>query len=315
MGAESRISHWRNRGWQYRLDGSSGAPDNVRERLNGQLRPEFLLEAYFRAGTVKGVLGHYKKEQPPYGLPISEVDYHRLLTREGVVKSAGRHNELPYGLLVLEKLLEYAFMPVETFYREIVPLSIKEVISQSGLWRMVRAIKENTTRLHGTALVITPEGNRGQVLVARDMIVNRPELGKPGDLTVPMTYSKWNEGEDIRIRRVIQQEMLTRVVIDRQFLSDLRQFKPERMGVLSVADVRAEVYHLVVPGEMNFSSFKLDGHHFMRVADLVEQPPIGNGIRAGVVEMAQMYIGWLEQPTVLPERTAELNLQLAAALA
>src|SRR3989344_5660170 len=254
---------WRGQPFRYRLavepDGSN-VSRRVWEWAGGNLRRENLLTNYFALGSVDAVMAYYMKKNPPYGLPISEADYHRQLDREGVVKSAGRHADLAYGLLVLEMLHSSGLKRVESFYRDHVPPTIKEVISQSGLWRMVNAVKEREGAAwrYGTALVITPERDPGRILVARDMVVNRPELGKPGDWTVPMTYARNKENADMKVRRVMQEEVRTQQVIQGQFPGDLSQFRPALMGIIKVADVKTEVYHLNWPsGESDFSSFKL----------------------------------------------------------
>ena len=51
---------------------------------------EFFLDLYFRYGSVEEVFNSYENI-----LPISIAQFHRLVAKRGLVKSAGRHSSLP----------------------------------------------------------------------------------------------------------------------------------------------------------------------------------------------------------------------------
>ena len=262
---------------------------------------------YFRCGSsVDAVM-----EKHRYDFPLSESGLHHVLERYGVVKAAGPHSSLSESLFIL-KLLEKYRVPLESLYKGL-PRDVKT--SLSTMHRIVRAIEKGIVNRYGVALIVTPERSPDVILVANDFSVRRPELGHPGDLSLPMGFARKSEPADKSILRVMQQEMYTSNVVDGTMPLYLVPQNPEPLFYINVADISVAVHKIVVPDEsLQFSSFKLQEHRFVPASELVMMDPMHEHVRPGVVEMATLYLEQLYRPDEIETQyyVSELNQSLVA---
>ncbi len=173
--------------------------------------------------------------------------------------------------------------------------------------RKIRGLSDSSLRRSlngdlgwGTALIISPPGNPNQVLVGHDHTVPSLLTGRSlGSLTVPATRSEDFKKEDVRtrIRRVLEQEALSDLVLTRQ-LPEIEvppNFTP--IAYIKVANFIVEVVSITLPPslEEHLSSPKLSDLGFRDIAEIT-QTESGNGsgvvIRAGVIDMLRAYQGF-----------------------
>lgn len=243
---------------------------------------KFLVAEYLKAGSVDEVLKKFN-----YDLPTSSASYHRILDDWGIVKAAGPNNKLAETLDFLTKLA-YENIPFDKVYRKM-PLRFRT--SAATLYRILSYIKEGVTRRLATGLVITLKEDSGKVLVASDISTPRVDLGKNfGSTTIPMGFSKRGDPREDAILRVLQQEVFTKLAVNRKMPKKIIPKYPKPFMYLDIADVRVEVFHLSVSKKLmqkiNFSSYKLKGHKFIDMESLARK----RNLRVGVKEAVSGYL-------------------------
>lgn len=251
---------------------------------------QFIVAEYLKYGSVDGVF-----QQNNYDLPISYPGVHRLIKKWGIIKSAGPNSILSEGITFLT-LLSQDKVPLESLYKRLPP-SFKT--SMGTMHRLLHNIKEGVTRRVGTALVITPNNDPERVLVGEDISTPRLELGKPfGSVTLPMGYSKTDEDPGDSILRVLQQEVFTQMVIDRNLPLNLIPANSRPFMYVDVADIRVSVYQIELLQQLTnnncFSSYKVRKHNFISVLELAGDNRTGN-FRSGIKEIGLGYRKYLEK--------------------
>jgi hypothetical protein len=249
---------------------------------------EFLVEQYFKYGTVNEVFRKHR-----YSLPISQAGYHRVLDRWGVVKAAGPNSKLTEALEFLW-YMAHDNIPLEELYKKI-PTTFQT--SAATMYRILGYVKEGITRRVGVSLVMTSYRSPKQILLAKDISTPRVELGKTfGSLTIPTGFAKKLDGRRKNITRILQQEVFTKQVISRAFSEDVIPNDPEPFMYLDIADVRVSVYHIQLPKEFSkvrtFASFKLENYKFVDMDKMLKSNT--KNLRVGVVEAVSGYKKYLE---------------------
>ena len=274
------------------------------ESIRHQLERQFVID----------YLGGSNVEKLIYSHPFREAEGYRLLDRWGVIKSAGRsHSPFGKALYFLTKMV-LTKLPLELLYYRHMPASFRETISKSTLHRIARHARQGLTRTRGTALLISPEGDPTSLLVADDMTIPNPSVGKYyGALSYPMTYSVDGESPTTSIRRVLQQEVLTDLVLHRRFDLDSLAADPTPVGHMLVGDVDVAIHHLTLPWETldHLSSFKLKNFRFLNISDMAALPPLDTTVRAGIPEIASAYSSFLHLHNPSLTYVSQLNQQLA----
>lgn len=267
----------------------------------------FIVSEYLKYGSVDEIFRQYNYR--PLGISYPGV-YH-VLKRWGVVRAMGRTNTpLTESIEFLARKIE-GKIPLETLYRTM-PLKLRPSMATLHTiygWakKIVREeIEKRDMRRAGTALIVSPHGNPGLVLLARDRTPPRLDIGKPyGAISLPMGFSKsWERGR--AILRVLQQEVFTNKLIENpvkfnqtanELIAGLNPFM-----FLDIADVRVSVYHLKLPQELssleNFSSFKLKNFRFERVEDVLAMSQNRYLLRLGIEEIARGYLKYQESPAL-----------------
>ena len=250
----------------------------------------FVVSEYLRYGSVDEVF-----RRNNYDIPISYPEVHRLIKRWGIIKSAGPNSLLSEAVTFLT-LLSRDNIPLERLYKGLPP-SFKT--SVGTMHRLLHNIKEGIIRRVGTALIISPEHNKYEILMGEDVSTPRLELGKPfGSITLPMGYSKEDEDPRDSILRVIQQEVFTNLAINRSLPIEIIPQKPTPFMFLDIADIRVTVYHIKLPGVLSgndmFSSFKVRNHKYFSIPELSGDGDKFN-FRAGIREIGLGYQRYIEK--------------------
>lgn len=224
-----------------------------------------------------------------YSLPYSNASFHRILDEFGVIKSVGP-NCLLSEAIGFVNCLTHNKIPLERLYKKL-PYSIQT--SMVTMHRIAACVKEGVVRRAGTALVISPQSDLNKVLIASDQSGERlidHQMGKFfGALTIPMTYSKFDEDPQIAINRVLQYEVFSQEVLDQVFPFDIA-INYEHVINMRIADISIRVFRLIVDDDLDFSSFKLSNHHFDFVQNISSSE---NGVfRAGVRELISKLYGF-----------------------
>jgi len=238
---------------------------------------QFLVKEYFRLGSINKVFHEHR-----FNLPISFAGYDRVLNKFKVVKSAGPNSKLSESLHVLSLLANYK-IPLEKVYHQLAPKTIQ--VSINTIHRILHYIRLGLVRRRGTALIISPKDQPNKVLVGNDQSLNNSVLGNKGDLSLPMGHSK--TGEPIRdsIARILQNEVFTDHVINRQFAWNIipKHIKP--IMYINIADIQVSVYKLDLPQKYNkFSSLKLSNLNYRDLNSLNK-----HSLRPGVKEILTNY--------------------------
>ena len=232
---------------------------------------KFLIREYLRLGSIEQVLKSHR-----YDLPISFASYHRLLNKFGIVKSAGPNSHLTESLHFLNQLATYK-LPLERLYHQLAPLNLR--ISTNTLHRIVHYTRLGLMRRAGTALIITPKNDGNHVLVGNDQSLHNNDLGSPGDVSLPMTHSKFDENHTTSIKRVLQQEVFSELVVDGN-LPNIIPDSIEPVFFINITDIKVSVYHLELPEKLtDFSSFKLKNLRLESLDDIQKQvlrPGVGD---------------------------------------
>ncbi len=255
-----------------------------------------LVLAYLKEGSVNAILPQFPE--------VPEQTAHNWLDAYDIVKLQGRKpNPLGSVLYFLSQWVAAKDIPLERWYREYTPYRIREALSTPSLHRVVDHIRRLTTRLSATALIITPQDAPEHILVGHDITTPNPQVGKTfGSLSLPMTYSNTGEPPQLSIKRVLQQEVFSNLVLSKDFPDWLVPDELQPFMHVAVADVDVAAYHLQIPWELtdSFSSPKLDGLKLTPLDQLLKHHPLDTSIRSGVVEIASGHSSYINQPQTEP---------------
>ena len=242
----------------------------------GDLFDKFLVSEYFKLGSIDQV---FKAHQ--FDLPISFAGYHRILDKYGVIKSAGPNSKLSESLYLLSLIANYK-IPLEKIYRKYAPASIK--VSTNTIHRILHYTRLGLTRRQGVALIIENMDEKGKYLLGNDISLTKSALGEKGDLSLPMGHSKTGEDPKMQILRVLQQEVFTNDLINRNFPVNLVPEHPKPIMYINIADIRVSVYHLLYSPKLCFSSYKLQNISFKSQQEIQDAE-----VRPGVIEIIKHY--------------------------
>lgn len=247
---------------------------------------KFLVKKYFQFGSVDQVLKKYR-----FALPISYAQYQRILDKFGVIKTVGPNGKFSESLEFLSKLV-HDNMDFDKVFKKLPP-SYKT--SASTFYRILSYVKEGITRRVGVALIITDPKNIKKILIAKDVSMPRIELGKYfGDYSLPMGYAKKSDSRITNIKRILQQEVFTNLVVDRLLPNDVILDAPDPFMYLDIADVRVAVFQIQINKLLlknkNFSSYKLKDYVFVDSSEIVSNT---YKTRLGVVEAVKGYMKYL----------------------
>lgn len=262
-----------------------------------------IIRLYLKFGSVDEIF-----RRTNYDLPMSYPGMHHLIKRWGIVKSAGPNSKLSETITFLT-LLSDNQIPMERLFKRLPP-SFKT--SLSTMHRVLHNVKTGVTRRFGTALVVTPKGQRNNILLGKDMTPPNIELGKSkGALTLPMTYSGGKEDTRTSILRVLQQEVYSELAVEKKLPIGIIPDNPTPFMHLSIADIKVSVYHLELDEKFinsdNFSSFKVKDHLFIHSNELLKST---RNMRSGVKEIITSYNEFILNEDSLYEQISELNLAL-----
>jgi len=258
---------------------------------------KWLVSEYFKHGSVDEVLRKHK-----FDVPISYAQYQRVLDKRGVVKAAGPNSKLTETLDFLTKLA-YENIPFDKLYTRM-PSSFRT--SAATLYRILSYMKEGVTRRMATALVLTVAGGGKKILVANDYSRSKSSFGKPyGSISIPVSFSRLRDPREVAILRVLQQEVFTDLAVENR-IPDIIPLRPRPFMFLDIADVRVEVFHLILPKKLsktnNFSSYKLKNYKFIEAASILKLAE-GRKLRIGAREAAEGYLKYLD----LKKRNLSIN--------
>lgn len=113
---------------------------------------EWFNELYLKYGSVEEAIRRYEES-----LPISAANYHRLVAKYGLVKSAGRHVSLPETLHFFRLKAMQPGTPLERLYTQM-PASFQT--SLSTLHRIYQFMEKAVVRRYAAALIIKGEGKQ-----------------------------------------------------------------------------------------------------------------------------------------------------------
>lgn len=268
-----------------------------------------IIGEYLKYGSVDEV---FRKHD--YNLPISYPGFQRLVDKWGIVKAAGPNSKLSEAITFLT-LLSNNTLPLETLYRRLPP-SFKT--SMATLHRVLHHIKEGVTRRAATALLVSVVGENDRILIGDDISTPRLEIGKPfGSVSLPMGYSKMNEDSRLSVLRVLQQEVFTQAVINKNFPWQVLEKKIIPFMYLMIADIKVGVYHVAIDKkvitDISFSSYKLDNLRYLDISEISHTDPEKSPFRAGIIEIVSGYNNYLEGNKIIKATTQHcyLNQQLA----
>lgn len=268
-----------------------------------------LVGLYLKYGSVENVFSNYSES-----IPVSYPEYHRILNRYGIIKTAGRNSCKMAEVINFFEKMAYERLPLKQTY-ELMPSNFQTSIGT--LYRIYWNIRNGICGKFATAIILTPHQNPDLVLTARDISTPREELGKEyGSLTIPTTFSNKADSKEDAIMRVLQQEVFSEEAI--------RGLKPgidvngsRLISYIDIVDVKVTVYHLPLLEELSslrsFSSYKLENYQYLSSSELVKTEGEKN-LRRGIVEMVQSYIDFADSQTqsnTSPVRIkSELNYEL-----
>jgi hypothetical protein len=253
-----------------------------------------LISEYLQYHSINQVFRHHH-----YNLPISPAQYHRVLDKYGIVKSAGPNSSLSESLYIFGLMNSYK-MPLESLYHRYAPHTLQ--VSTNTLHRILHLTRLGITRRLGTALIITSPDDPSQFLTGIDSSLTGGPLGKMGDLTIPMGYSRSQDTAHQSIARVLQREVYTQDTIAGQFPSHLIPTDPKPVFHIDITDIRVAVYHLSIPKKYHhFSSFKILHHAWANKYSVRDHTT-----RPGVLEIIDNY--YSAQPIYNLQSNLNLNL-------
>lgn len=252
-------------------------------------------------GSINKVFAEHK-----YNLPISFAGYDRLLSKFGVIKSAGPNSKLSESLYILSLLANYK-IPLERVYHMHAPKTIQ--VSTNTLHRILHYTRLGLTRRQAVALLITPKDRPDLVLMGSDLSLVNSSLGKTGDISLPMGHSKTGEPIKDSIGRILQNEVFTNEVIERRFPWEIIPEHIKPIVCVNVADILVSIYKLEIAKEMiDFSSFKLSNIGFYNINSLPDKQ-----FRPGVKDVLSYYANpQVSLDGSVPVFDSELNSQIFA---
>lgn len=265
---------------------------------------EWFVTLYLQYGSVEEAVRRY-----PESLPISIANFHRLVRKFGLVKSAGRHVSLPETLHFFRTKALEPGAPLERVYKQM-PLSFKT--SLSTLHRIYQYIEKQTVRRYAAALVIV--GTDQSVLVGNELTGNSRYGKKIGDVSVPMSFAKEDESNFESALRVLQQEVFTdfakkgELSPKSRLTQDILPRDIEPLAYFDIVDVRVKIFSLVLPEHVNsFSSYKLSNHRFEDLS-IVDK----SSLREGIEEILSIYSDSQSYSASAPSyHVSAINLELA----
>ena len=262
---------------------------------------KILVNEYFKYGSINRVFSAHH-----FDLPISFAGYTRVLSKYGVIKSAGPNSNLSESLHILSQIASYK-IPLERIYHALTPKTIQ--VSINTLHRVLHYTRLGLTRRQGTALVITQKGNPDFFLTGHDLTLRDSALGQKGDISLPMSHSKLDENSIDSITRVLQQEVFTDLVLKQVFPFKVVPTHPKPIMFINIADIRVAVYHLELDQKYPFSSFKLKNIRFRDLSDISSV-----SVRPGVKEILTKYLELSDSTnySLTPELKSDLNTSLYA---
>lgn len=265
-----------------------------------------LVASYLKYGSVDKVFTDFAHDTG-----VSYPHFHRILKQWGIVKSAGPQSRFAEAVYFLTALTKNS-LPLEALYKTM-PASLQ--ISAVTLHRILSYVKRGLTRRHGTALIVSPEKDHHLALIGRDISTPRPELGKPfGSLSLPMTYSKRSEPVAEAIKRVLQQEVLTNLTLERKLPPDLIPKNPQLALTIDIADVRVSCYRISLTADLvhQVTSFKLHHLTLVPITEIALAGGLDSHYRAGVPEIAAGLLETKMAPgEIVPHIWSNLNKKLA----
>jgi len=249
---------------------------------------KWFLSLYLMYGSVEEVFRSY-----PDTLPISTANYHRLIKRYGLVKSAGRHVSLSETLHFFRLKAMKPGMPLEVLYKSM-PRSFQT--SLSTLHRICHFMERNIVRRKATALLLIKDNNKNEILVGNEVFENLRYGKKNSGTSIPIGFSKKDELNFDSILRVLQQEVYTQLAISAKLGKNANLAKkiiPKNLQPIfyfDIVDVRVSVFLINIPPNMvEFSSYKLVNHRFESLGAIIN----GENIRTGVGEIVKIYEDYL----------------------
>lgn len=262
-----------------------------------------VVSSYLKYGSVDAVLAKSR-----FGLPYSVMSIYRLLDSYGVVKSASRNSRIDEALAFMTYLAQEK-LPLERLYNRLPP---SFETSAQTLHRILSHVKKGITRRAATALVISPETGPQNFLIAKDNSSSNLSLGKMvGNYTLPMTFSKKAESAGQSILRVLQQEVFSQSVLDRNFPYEIIPGSPKPIWQVEILDIRLSVYALQAKRQQldKLSSFRLSDYQFVNKVALEN---FKGNLRPGVWEIAEVYEKALLGEEYEPVSVSDLNLALVS---
>jgi len=251
---------------------------------------KWFLSLYLMTGSVEEVFRSY-----PDTIPISPANYHRLVKRYGLVKSAGRHVSLPETLHFFKLKAMKPGMPLEVLYKSM-PRSFQT--SLSTLHRIYHFMERRIVRRKAAALLLIKDNNKKEVLVGNEVFENLRYGKKTNDTSIPMGFSKKDEPNCDSILRVLQQEVYTQLAMSAKLGKNTNLVKTiipkkiEPIFYFDIVDVRVSVFLVSIPPNLvEFSSYKLVNHRFQSLGDIIN----GENIRTGVEEIVKIYEDYLSR--------------------
>jgi len=269
------------------------------------IRDEFeekLIREYFACGSINKVF-----QKHHYNLPISFAGYDRVLTKYGVVKSAGPNSKLSESLFLMSLLADYK-ISLEKIYHRFAPKTFQ--VSSNTLHRILHYTRLGLTRRQGVALLIVTKDKPTKVLMGNDFSLRDKKLGNKGDLSLPMGYSKLGEPAKDSIARVLQNEVFTNRVVARKFPWKVIPDHNKPVMYVNIADICVSVYKLEIPTNLvDFSSLKLRNIRFREISEIDKY-----SLRAGVEDIVKTYenLGKSEQSAEALVVNSKLNSSIFA---
>lgn len=235
-----------------------------------------LVKEYLQHGSIDKVFKIHN-----YNLPISFASYHRLLNRFGIIKSAGPNSKLSESLHVLSLINTYK-LPLERIYHRYAPSSIQ--VSTNTLHRTLHNIRLGVTNRVGVALLISTLNEPNKFLLGQDNSLTNPSLGKKGDWSLPMGYTREQDSHKEGILRVLQQEVFTEQTINNKFPKNIIPTEISESFIIKIADIKVYVYRIILSQNYQFSSFKLSDFGLFSHSEI-----LGLKARGGVKDIVNTY--------------------------
>lgn len=217
---------------------------------------QWFLDLYFKYGSVEEAFASY----PEY-LPLSIAQFHRIVSKAGIVRSAGRHTNLPEVLHFFKEKALSPGTPLAELYREM-PASFKtSLVSLHRIYHLV--VNKKITRRYATALIISKESDPSLILCGRETQTDIRYGKTAGQYSVPMAFSKKQENIKDSILRVLQQEVFMNDSIEGSFPDITLDANLSTDFYFDLLDVRLSCIKISIPDNIdNFSSYKLENHHW-----------------------------------------------------